>query len=344
MSNIQCYCTLNELNQDNGNAGGMAVDVLTRFILSASRYLAGEIGPFLPMLETRKRTGKDTNLLYVPPLLRVTSIVNYQTTLSASDYQLLSSQENDQTFWEYGPYVLLRIDPLGTNRAPWTCIENGVTIAGAWGLYERAEATGATLAAIQAVGATAVVVADGSLLSPGMMLKIESEWQFVSGYGAATATGTTLNGALDASNEIFTVASGPALKIGEMIQCEFEKMLVLDIQGNNVYVVRGWMNTMKVAHLTGTALSAFRTFSVERAANGSTAVEHASTTAISRMVVPEDVNYLTREIATLMMKKSGTGYAGRAGSPETGETFYNHEFPREPIARVASNYYIPAAR
>lgn len=344
MSSRQCYCTIDELVKDSENAAGLAVDVLTRFILPASKYILGEIGAFLPVAETRKRTGKETDVLFVPPLLSVTSITNDQTSLSASDYQLLGSLESDQPFWPDGPYGVLRIDPLGTNTAPWSCVKNGVAVNGHWGLYERAEATGATLAALQSSGAAAVVVGDGSLLSPGMLLKIESEWQFVKGYGAPTASVTTLSSALDASSEIIAVASGAALKVGELIQAEFEKMLVLDIQGNNAYVERGWMKTKKVAHTSGTALAAFRTFSVDRSVNGSVAVEHASSTAISRMMAPDDVNYLARQIATLMMKKSQTGYAGRSGSSETGESFYTYEFPRDAIARVKNNYFFPNAR
>jgi hypothetical protein len=223
-------------------------------------------------------------------------------------------------------------------------VENGIAINGHWGLYERADATDATLTALQGISAATVAVGDGSLLSPGMLLKIESEWQFVKGYGTPTANITTLGSDLDASNEIIAVASGAALKVGEIIQAEFEKMLVLDIQNNNAYVERGWMKTKKVTHASGTALSAFRTFSVDRSVNGSAAAEHASGTAILRMMVPEDVNYLARQIATLMMKKSQTGYAGRSGSSETGETFYNFEFPRDAIDRVKHNYYFPNAR
>lgn len=344
MTVFQCYCTLHELIRDSENADGLAVDVLPRFILPAATYLVREVGSFLPVIQTNKMTGKDTDILFTPPLLRVTSIVNYLTTLTASDYQLLGSLRSDQPFWPGGPYGVLRINPLGNNTAPWSSVENGVVITGAWGLYERAEATGATLASTQAVGSGEVVVANGSLLSPGMMLKIGDEWEFVNGYGAATAAVTTLSGNLDSSSEVVPVASGAALKIGEIMQADFEKFLVLDIQSNNAYVERGWMKTKRVAHTSGANVSAFRTFTVDRSANGSTAVEHASTTAISRMMVPEDVNYLARQVATLMMKKSQTGYAGRAGNTETGETFYNFEFPRDPIERVKSNYYFPKAR
>jgi hypothetical protein len=69
------------------------------------------------------------------------------------------------------------------------------------------------------------------------------------------------------------------------------------------------------------------TYTVERGINGTTAVVH-STKAVYRQVVPDDVNYLAREMAALAYKKSLTGYTGRAGDTQMGESWYINEFPQ----------------
>jgi hypothetical protein len=317
----------------------MPDDTLTRFILPASQYIAQEIGSFLPVLETVKVFSDDDELL-TPPILRLTgNLDNDGTTVESTDVYLRATQKNDRRAWPYGPYF--RIDPLELASVAWA---DEVSIPAAWGLYERVEALGVTLSAEQSATAETLTVADGGKLSPGMMLKIGDEMQFVRETGAPTAAVTTLGAAMDASEEEITLASGALVKVGEIIRVDFERLKVLDIAGNKVYVTRGWQRTKKASHTSGTAVDVYRAYQVRRACNGTSAAIQASAAAISRFVVPEDVHYLTRQITTLMSKKAATGYAGRAGNPESGESYFMYEFPREAIERVKKNYYVPAVR
>ena len=337
---VQSFCTVDDLVRDN-EGGGIPNSMLSRFILPASQYVAQEIGPFLPVQETKKFTGSGTTGLFVPPLLRLTGTIdNYGSQMT--DAVLAGADGSVRPMWADGPYGFI-LSCL-SDAWVWSTYPHGIQVPGVWGMYERSRATGASLASLQGVSAETLSVADGSKLSPGMVLLIESEWQYISDYGTPTASVTTLSDNLDASSEILSLTSGVAVKVGEIIRVGFEQMRVLDVQSNTAYVERGWGKTKRVSHLISAAVDAYRTFVVSRAVNGSTAVEHAQATALSQMVVPEDINYLARQIATLMFKKSQTGYAGRAGSPETGETFYNHEFPRDVIARIKSNYYFPHTR
>lgn len=337
---IQCYCTLQEMIADAEGAS-LDVTVLKRFILAASGYVAGEIGTFQPVLETRKLTGTGREILFTPPLLRLTgSIVNDETTLATTDYQMLWTLQSTQPGWSYGPYAVLRVDPEATGLTYWTKTANGIEIPGAWGLYERAEQLATTVATTLGASASSLAVSDGSQLSPGMVLQIGNEWLFVSGYGAVSAGVTTLGAALDASSETVSLADGTRVKSGEILRCQFEQLKVLDINGNDVFVARGWNRTNKVAHASGAAVDVYRTFAVTRGINGSSAAEQASGSAIEQMLAPEPINYLTRQIATLMMTKSQTRYAGRSGNAEA-QTFYTHEFPRDEIERIKRLYYIP---
>lgn len=344
MPHIQCYATLNDLIADAENTA-LDVSVLQRFILPASVYISGEIGLFLPMADIRRRTGRcGSPLLYIPPMLRLTgNVTNYQTTLTSDDYQILSTQDSDQPCWKDGPYLLLRAAPDAPRLADWFDIPNCVTIPAVWGLYERSETLETALDGAQLFSDETLTVENGGVLSPGMTLLIGSEWQFIRGYGAPTAAVTALDGALDASSETLSLNDGAAVQVGEIIRVQVEQMRVEDINGTDIYVTRGWNRTTKSAHADSASVDVYRTFAVTRAVNGSLVSDHADGASLARMCVPDDINYLTRQIATLMMKKSQTGYAGRAGNA-SGETFYNFEFPRDAIERVKANYYLPTTR
>jgi hypothetical protein len=84
----------------------------------------------------------------------------------------------------------------------------------------------------------------------------------------------------------------------------------------------------------------YRKLEVVRGVNGTTAATHLISTAISRYLVPADVLFLCKEIATLMAHKAETGYAGRTGNAELGQVFYNDAFPRYDIERVRDHYRI----
>ena len=345
MTNIQAYCTIEEIQKDAENASGLPDDFLERFILPASQFVAQQIGAFLPTIETLRFTGDGESALFVPPLLRVTAnITNGDDSLGASEYVLRASKDSSRPAWVNGPYC--RIDPSADALllGAWSTDVNDVAVPGVWGLYELVDALGVVLASEQSVPGETLTVADGSKLSPGMMVKVGSEMEFISGYGAPTSGVTTLGAALDASSEEITLTSGAAVKVGEIIRVGFEKLKVLDISGNAGYVSRGFGRTKKVSHSSGANVDAYRTFTVKRACNGSEAALHVATVPVSRYRVPDDVNYLTRQIATLMSKKSQGGYAGRSGNPESGESYFIYEFPKDAIAKVKANYLLGTAR
>jgi hypothetical protein len=333
------YCTLNELITDL-ELTGAEDSVLERFILPATQYLLNEIGQFFPTSETRTFAGNGKKILFIDPVLSVSAVTNDETTLAANDYQL----EPVQRMWQNGPYVRINCGLDGALIGYWIPEIDAVVISGMWGLYQRVVTTGAILGLAQNSSVTTLTANNGAKISPGMVLQIDDEWQFVKDYGASTL-GMTLASALDASSEIVNMqmSEGP-VQLGEIIKIDFEQMKVLDIQSSTVYAARGWNKTKKVAHLINAPVNIYRTFNVERAVNGSTAAAHLNSAAISRLVVPDDINYLARQIAALMLKKSQTGYSGRAGNAESGETFYIWEFPKDAIARIKANYYIPAAR
>jgi hypothetical protein len=299
------------------------------------------IGWFIPVITTRRmKQGKTWDAIYVPPLLSIDSISNDGTALSAADY----ITKPDDGAWTNGPFTSLLVNHNSSQLHCWSEKQDAIVIAGRWGKYERSGDTGATIqdAVSQNDSQLTLLVDDCGKVSPGMVLLIEDEQETVIGWGDATASVTTLNGGISANDEVITVDDGSVLNVGEVIRCDYEKMRIRDKRADQISVIRGWDGTGRVTHANEATLDVFRTVKVERVVNGTSTAIHLNGTAISRYFAPDDIQYLTKQIATLIVNKAKGGYQGRSGNAETGNVFYNDVFPRFEIDNIAQNYYIPS--
>lgn len=328
MGYAQIYCTVDELVADlrlNGDDGTL----LSR-IRQACAHLTQELGNFIPITEQRTFLAPDDELqCELDPIIAITAITMDGTALTASDYRLAPYDK----MWGDGPYLwIVQLDD-DSNETEWD--EEKLVITGRWSKYERTAATGLTLAS-QTDSATTLVVTDGSKVSVGMVLKVEDEQELVTGFSAWTDSTADCN-EIDESQEEFAVTDATKFSVGETLKIGFEQMKVLDINGYTVLATRGWNNTRKASHTSGSAVNVMRTFTVERGVNGTTAAAHTSK-AISQMVAPDDVNWLARQVAGLMRMKASAGFASKTGNSELGEAFYYNEFPRQ-IETVRRNYW-----
>lgn len=331
------YCTLNDVIDDLEQAGVKAwkESAVVDKIHAASDWISQNLGDFIPVTASKALDGPGGIDLTVPPLLAITSITHDGDTLTAADYILYPINR----WWENGPYTRLRVDPDAANLSHWTYEEEVIAIAGRWGLYEESRATGATVAT-QDSSSTSLVANSGAALSPGMALLIDSEQELIEATGAASDSTANTAEAVDASEEEIDVSDGTLVYIGEVIRVNFEQMKIRDIKTNTLLVERGWNGTKRTTHDTAADVYVYRTFTVKRGANGTTAATH-STDTIYRYVMPYDVNYLCRQMASLMLKKAQSGYAGKVGSVELGEVFYYQEFPKDVLERVKRVYGAP---
>ncbi|MGA2504201.1 MAG: hypothetical protein ABSG01_08945 [Anaerolineales bacterium] len=326
------YCTVADLAKIGGNEAD-----LVSYIRAASSFIDQELGAFIPFAETKRFDGNgEIRLRLTTPLLEVTgSILNYTTTLTTFDWLTYPRDR----MWENGPYTSLAFNPLAPHGQVWINLRDAVAVPGLWGKLEKSVLLGVVLAAQQAdASGTTLQVADGSQLSPGMVLLVEAEQELVTATGAPTAGVTTLGTALNNADEALTPASVAAAAIGETIRIDFEKLLVLDKNATQWSVVRGYRNTTKAAHSNGAAIDAYRTFVVTRGVNGTTAITHALSTPISRYLPPESVSTLCKAIATLLKKLDDAQYAGKTGNANLGEVFYNNAFPRDIWEKVESQF------
>ena len=334
---VQLFCTVADLVADK-DSPGLNESRMFQAIRDASDFLQKEIGWFLPVTRTRYFSApQESKRLFIGPLLAISAISNDATTLTEADYLL----KPDDGFWANGPYPLILVDPYATSLPYWSRIRNGVIITGRWGKYEKIGLLDATVAALQTDSQTTLQVSNGGAVSPGMVLSIGSEQQAVIGWSTPTANVTALNGAISASDEILTVDNGALVNIGEVLRLQFEQMKVQDKRGHQLSVIRNWNGTGKVGHADDTSVDVYRTVIVERHVNGSIAAAHAAAAPLARYLVPDDILYLTKEIATLSANKALGGYQGRTGNQETGVVFYNDAFPQFDIEKIKSNYHIP---
>jgi hypothetical protein len=331
------YCTLTELIDDLDDAGVKAwkeKQALDK-IKDASDWIDRTLGKFIPVTETRYFDGFGGVDLWAGALLAAITIIDDGRTVQAADYILYPRQR----LWESGPYTRITLEPESTSIAAWSNIENIITIAGRWGLYESTVDTGTTVASQDATQTTLTVL-DGGAVALGAVLLIDSEQELIGERSTANDSTAELNGALDASAEEVAVDNGTLLHIGEIMKVDFEQMIVRDVSGNTLLVERGWNGTKKVTHTDTTTVYVYRTFTVKRGVNGTTAATHTSAD-IYRYVPPDTVNYLCRQIATLMLKKAQSGYAGKVGDATLGEVFYQNEFPKSVIKEIKKTFFVP---
>jgi hypothetical protein len=341
MANSQLFCTVQDLIAD---AQAPLADEarLMQAIREACDYLQKEIGWFIPVTATRRfKAPGNAYEIFVPPLLAITSITNEGESLTNVDYIL----KPDDGHWANGPYTKIVADPDSSLLYTWTDLEDGIAISGRWGKYSRSALIGATVADTtqQDASQTTLKVSNGSKASPGMVLLIESEQELVTGWDDPTASVTTLNASMSASDETITVVNASLVNVGEIMRVDFEQMRVRDrrTSNNTLSVLRGWNGTGRVIHSGSTAVDIYRTVTVERGVNGTTAATHANGTAMSRYFAPDDIQYLSKQIATLIINKAKSGYQGRTGNQELGVVFYHDAFPRHEIERIKMRYQLP---
>src|SRR5258707_12331650 len=111
----------------------------------------------------------------------------------------------------------------------------------------------------------------------------DGEVRVVTEKAAVTTGQTNLSGATTASESdvAITVTSGAAINLGEVLLLDAERLLVTDVTGNVVTVVRQWDGTVLATHAGGTTLNPNRSLTVARGQYGTTAAVHLNNAPLS---------------------------------------------------------------
>lgn len=239
-------------------------------------------------------------------LISVTTLVSGGTTIAAGDYHLEPVA--------YGPpFDRIEID-LASSAAfgGGNTHQRNIQITGLYG-YRNDESTAGTTTEALDASETGVDVngAAAALLGVGSVIRVDSERMLVTGRSMAD-TGQNLGGAgltAQQNSVTVTVADGTAFAVDEVLLIESERVLVVDIAGNNLTVKRAWDGSVLAAHAAGVDVYASRTLTVARGALGTTAAAHGSATAVHRWDPPSPVQALTIAEAVAQVTNELAGYA-----------------------------------
>lgn len=296
--------------------------VVRRAIEGASRSVEGlMLRVFYPQVDTRSfdwpsefdgtsyRLWLDEN-----ELISVTTLTSGSDTIAASDYILYPNAGP--------PFNRVELKQSGSaSFGQGETPQNDVTITGLFG-YSNDEETLTVTTSSLAVTGTSVNVGNSAVIGIGSLIRIDSERMTVDGKSMLD-TGQNLAANLTASvaDQTVQVGSGAAFAQGEVVMIEAEKMLILEIAGNNLIVKRAWDGSTLAAHTAPLDVYAPRTLTVTRAVAGTTAETHGSGVNVNRWIVPSLIETLTAAEASNDIQQKLSGYTGSSGSGDSARRF-----------------------
>lgn len=295
-------------------------DQVDRAIESASRAVEGLLRRrFYPWTGTRyfDQPGLYASSLEVDlaehGLISTTAVTSGGIAVTSGDYFLEPVNEGP-------PFDTVRIDQAsGVVFDGGDTYQRNLAITGVWGWDLTAAPAGALAEAldgsevgVDVTGATAAAVGVGSIVF------CESEWMTVTGRQMLDTTVNT-GGALAASTNDVTVAvaDGTLFAVDEVLLVDAERLLVVDIAGNNLVVKRAHDGTVLASHLTGADIYASRRLTVTRGALGTTAATHADTTALTVWQPPGLIAELCVALSLTTLAQRQGSYVRVTGSNES---------------------------
>lgn len=198
--------------------------------------------------------------------------------------------------------------------------QQDVSLQAVVGYWTQVKAQGTALAAaVSSPAATSVTVADSSVLGTGDVIICGTEQMLVADQQMADTGQQQLGGgcsADSATDNVLTVASGSAIRAGEILQLDYEWMLAESVSGGNITVQRAYLGTILASHASA-EVYAPRALSVVRGFGGTTAATHTLGAAVSVQLIPAEVHeYAIAEALNYVFQKT-SGYArtiGEAGA------------------------------
>ena len=297
---------------------------IDRALESASRDVEDSLchRTFAPTIATKSfdypgpQAGRPWRLwLDANELISVTTLTSGGVTIASTDYFLEPN--------EYGPpYNRIEIDlDSSATFSSGDTHQRAITITGLWGYRNDETTIGALTAAVATTtaGTVSVNAAASALLGVGSILRIGTERLQVTGRTMAD-TGQNVGGAgltAQQNSVALTVADGTAFAVDEVLLIESERMLVVDIAGNTLTVIRAWDGSVLTAHAAGVDIYASRTLTVRRGALGTTAATHADAAAVVRWDPPGLVRDLVVADVINRILQEQAGYA-RTSRVSTG--------------------------
>lgn len=301
-------------------------------ILSASENVDGlcrRSSSFAPVLATKywpypnvAQSEAWTLWLDGSELISLTTLTSGNgTIIPASGYYLEPNQ--------YGPPY----DRIEINRGSSYAFSGGpsgpqrsIAAYGLYGYQNDEKSEGVLAASIADTTTTSVTVARN--IGVGRLLRIDSERLFVTEKDFITS-GQTVQTPLTANlnNNTLVVSDGTAFSKRESLLIDAERVLIVDIAGNNLIIKRAQQGSTLAAH-SGSTIYYARLLTVQRGVLGTTASSHSNGATVVRWKAPALVEQLTVAYAVMRHLGERSGYAREVGSgqgTQSSSRLYNIE-------------------
>ena len=306
-----------------GSGSNAQIDALLE---GASRHIDARTHRwFIPRTELRnfewpQPHNPSSNTLYTEwDLLSVTTLTkddDTATVIAAADFFLEPQNEGP-------PFYKIEIDRASSAFFSFLLTtQRAVRVTGSWG-FSDATVTAGDLGSGLCTGtvATSMVAKVGARVDVGNTLLIESEQVFVSDRSAAdlsqdTATAMTK----DKTATTVTLDGAPTdpVQVGCVFSIDSEDMRVIKVTSTTVFEVeRGWDATPLAAHVCNSCVFIYRTFTITRGVNGTTAATHADNVAMTKYTPDSRVQDWTRARVLNQVKQEVSGYGRTVGAGES---------------------------
>lgn len=248
-------------------------------------------------------------------LISIETLSSGGTTIVADDRFLRRTDDIDEP-----PYNVLEID-LASSAAfhGGTTFQRNISVLGLYGWNDTDTSIphGSVGANINSSVTSLVINPSGGIypVGVGSIVLIGTE-RLITTARSMSDTGQNLQSNMDdnQSDTIVDVTDGTVFAVGEVILLGAERMLIIDIAGNNLIVDRAFDGTVLQAHTSPVDIYAARTFTVRRGALGSTAASHTALDSVYAHEFPGLVNELCIAEATVLLEQNSAGYARVVGS------------------------------
>lgn len=214
------------------------------------------------------------------------------------------------------PYTRLEINLASTSGFDTgSTHQRDIVLTGLFGYSNEEDQLGALTSPLAAsLAAVANVAFTTARVSVGDVLRIDNERCVVTEKTMVNSTQTLLTpvGATS-SDATLAVTDGTGFIIDAVLLLDSERMLIVDIAGNNLTVKRAWDGTSLAAH-TGSAIWTLTGVQLARAQLGTILAVHLNTAPIYKWRVPGPVRDLTIAEAANTFEQESSAYARTIGS------------------------------
>lgn len=285
-----------------------AIRRMGRICQTAARSIEDSLntGPLYPVVAERswRPTGRGGRLWFPREVIAVTAMTF--DGLAVTGFAL-------EPRFEGPPYLWADLTDA-TQAAPGNGI---VAVTGTWGHTDASRLAANLVGGVNA-SVTTIAVDDASTFGTYDLIAVGTERMVVTGR-ELDDTGTTLAGnpVAGAGDTTVAVVDGTKVHPGETVTVDAERMLVLDVAGNDLLVRRAVDGTALAAHTSTSTVYAHRSLTVERGALGTTAASHSDGDDVYRHTPPDVIVELAIAEAQTLLGQEGAGWLATVGAGES---------------------------